>query len=171
MDDDSHPTDLDDGGASGGGVGSSTGGYTSTGGRPSTGGATNTGGATTSGGATSTGGGLASGGSPATGGTAATGGVDSGTGGAGTGGSTVDPDGCIPMATDTDDSGSIGVEAVCFTLTAPPKVGWQVNSLGSRTMSINGTQVTSGQLPFPGSAPFIVEFSAGEPEYTSWSFW
>ncbi len=125
------------------------------------------------------------------------GGSPAGTGGAGTGGTSPepnppvgtggsspqqpDPEGeeepevpnpgnCTSFTGSTHDSGSFGTtEAVCFLLSQSPPSGWAVYSIAERTVSINGQAVSSGD-PFPGSAPYTVSFTAGSAN-TSWSYW
>jgi hypothetical protein len=81
------------------------------------------------------------------------------------------PGDCRTLANNTN-SGSFGTTgAVCFTLEQQPATAWEAYFMDGRTITINGTEVSKGQMPFPGSAPYIVEFSAGMFDYASWAYW
>lgn len=110
-----------------------------------------------------------------------TGGASAGTGGAtpGTGGmsSTMDPNGCTPLAHQAD-SGEFGTTgAKCFIVDYTAVMyGWRANNAAGRTVTINGEVVGSGDVsggpvPWPGSSPYLVEFSSGDTSNTTWAFW
>jgi hypothetical protein len=81
------------------------------------------------------------------------------------------PGGCRTLANNTN-SGSFGTTgAVCFVLDKQPATSWEAYFIDGRTVTVNGTVVSKGQMPFPGSAPFTVEFSAGLYDYASWAYW
>jgi hypothetical protein len=70
------------------------------------------------------------------------------------------------------DSGPFGTrEAVCFVVEQQPLHAWAAYNIDGRTITVNGVAVSVGQLPFPGTAPFVVVFSAGTYDYASWSYW
>lgn len=54
-----------------------------------------------------------------------------------------------------------------------PINGWQVSEMDGRTISVNGTVVTSGQMPLPPSENevYYFQFTPGSKSWTSWSFW
>jgi hypothetical protein len=86
-------------------------------------------------------------------------------------GGVIDPGDCRALAHNVS-SGPFGTtDAVCFTVAAQPPVAWAAYHMDGRTVTVNGTPVSVGQLPFPGSAPFVVAFSAGTYDYTAWSYW
>jgi hypothetical protein len=81
------------------------------------------------------------------------------------------PDGCMVLAPNSPSANFGTVDAVCFSVAAQPATAWEVYRLGNRTITVDGTTVTAGQLPWPGSAPFVVEFSAGSDATTAWAYW
>jgi hypothetical protein len=130
------------------------------------GGAAGMGGAgTSSGGAGSGGKGGSAGASGGKGGTSGTGGASGGKGG--TGGT---PTNCRSQDPAPDSSGNIGTGEVCFDIAAPI-AGWQVSNLSPRTLTVNGMAATPPALPPAMGGRYIFVFSAGQPEYTSWSYW
>jgi subtilisin family serine protease len=70
-------------------------------------------------------------------------------------------------------SGSFGTTGeVWFVITDNP-VGWQASEVQGRTITVNGVQVTAGQMPLPpaiGGKRYF-RFSAGSRTWASWSFW
>ena len=60
--------------------------------------------------------------------------------------------------------------AVCYTVTANIN-GWGCSNAAGRTVTVNGTAVTCGQLPLPGSAPYTFSFSAGSYPWASFYWW
>jgi hypothetical protein len=86
-------------------------------------------------------------------------------------GGTPNPDGCLTLAPNSPSSNFNTVDAVCFSVAAMPATAWEVYRLGGRTIKVDGTTVTAGELPWPGSAPFVVEFSAGSDSTTAWAYW
>ncbi len=78
---------------------------------------------------------------------------------------------CRPLANNTN-SGSFGTTgAVCFILEKAPSTSWEAYFIDGRTITVNGSVVSKGQMPFPGNAPFTVQFSAGLYDYASWAYW
>ncbi len=60
--------------------------------------------------------------------------------------------------------------AVCYTVTATIH-GWGCSNMDGRTVTVNGTAVTCGQLPLPGSAPYTFHFTAGSYPWASFYWW
>lgn len=156
-----------DGDSASGGVIIATGGSLVGSGGQSTGGGS-------SGGASS--GGSSSGGSASGG--AASGGAGSGgaaSGGAGAGGSASGGGGGGDECPDVGfnvNSGGVGTTGYgCFTATAEPVNGWGAYNCDGRTITINGEVATSGNINWAGSAPYLVEFSAGTYAYCSFSYY
>lgn len=120
-----------------------------------TGGASGSGGATNgSGGSTSSGGGT--GGAPGSGGST---------------GSGLSIEDCTPLEFNTN-SGSFGTTgAKCFTTEMAPPTTWDVYNGEGRTIWVNQVEMTPGTLPWPGSSPYMVDFSEGSYDYTSWSYY
>src|SRR5690606_16056737 len=129
------------------------------------------GGTTGSGGTLGTGSGAGTGGTLATGGNAGTGGGAPGAGGSAPGSGGADASGCTNLAHNTESGSFATTGAKCFIVDVGPEYGWQVSGGDGRTITINGTPTSAGMLPFPGDAPYLVEFSAGSLDYTSWSYW
>lgn len=50
-------------------------------------------------------------------------------------------------------------------------MGWQVTTLGTRTLTVNGLAVVPPTLPVAVEGHWIIVFGAGEPSYTAWSYW
>jgi hypothetical protein len=82
-----------------------------------------------------------------------------------------DPDGCMTLAANAPSANFNTLDAVCFSVAAQPSTAWEVYRVGSRTVTIDGVSVSVGQLPWPGSAPYVVEFSAGNDATTAWAYW
>jgi hypothetical protein len=81
------------------------------------------------------------------------------------------PDGCRTLANNTN-SGAFGTTAaVCFILQTQPATSWEAYFVDGRTITINGAVVSQGKMPFPGTPPYTVEFSAGLYDYASWAYW
>jgi hypothetical protein len=60
--------------------------------------------------------------------------------------------------------------AICFTVTGTIN-GWGCSNADGRTVSVNGTSVTCGQMPLPGSSPYTFSFSAGTYSWASFYWW
>jgi endo-1,4-beta-xylanase len=72
----------------------------------------------------------------------------------------------------TGESGSFGTTgAVCFTVDEPIPCGWACSGVDGRTVSVNGTAVSCGQMPLPGSAPYTFRFSAGTSPSAAFTWW
>lgn len=122
------------------------------------------------GGQTSTGGNTAAGGSDASGGNAATGGSDSTD-------PPPDPSGCTALG-HNEDSGEFGTtDPKCFIVDYTGVMyGWRASNSAGRSVTINGEivgqgDISSGPVPWPGSSPYLVEFSAGSQANTTWAYW
>jgi hypothetical protein len=63
------------------------------------------------------------------------------------------------------------LNGVCFSLSQQPPTAWECYRTDGRTIKVNGASVTCGKLPFPGSAPYVVEFSAGTDSTAAWAYW
>lgn len=140
----------------GNGGGLVTSGGTSSGGAATGGGSS---GGAGSGGAGS--GGAASGGAPSSGGAPGAGGTDAG--------------GCPTVAFNMN-SGELGTTGEgCFSATSKPVNGWGAYNCDGRTITINDVVTTPGTGPsninWSGSAPYLVEFSAGQYAYCSFSYY
>ncbi len=61
-------------------------------------------------------------------------------------------------------------DAICFTVTGTVN-GWGCSNTTGRTVTVNGTAVTCGQLPLPGSSPYTFAFSAGQVTWSSFYWW
>ncbi|HYD40222.1 MAG TPA: glycoside hydrolase family 11 protein [Anaeromyxobacter sp.] len=60
--------------------------------------------------------------------------------------------------------------AICFTVSTNIN-GWGCSNIDGRTVTVNGTAVTCGRLPLPGSAPYTFSFSAGSYPWASFYWW
>jgi hypothetical protein len=60
--------------------------------------------------------------------------------------------------------------AVCYVVNSNI-AGWGCSNIAGRTVTVNGTSVTCGQLPLPGSAPYTFNFSAGSYTWASFYWW
>jgi glucuronoarabinoxylan endo-1,4-beta-xylanase len=60
--------------------------------------------------------------------------------------------------------------AICFTVTGTIN-GWGCSSADGRTVTVNGTAVTCGQMPLPGSSPYTFSFSAGSYPWATLYWW
>jgi hypothetical protein len=60
--------------------------------------------------------------------------------------------------------------AVCYTVNATIR-GWGCSNTTGRTVTVNGTAVTCGQMPLPGSAPYTFSFTAGSYPWASFYWW
>ncbi len=60
--------------------------------------------------------------------------------------------------------------AACFTVTGTIN-GWGCSNADGRTVTVNGTGVTCGQMPLPGSSPYTFSFSAGTYPWASFYWW
>ncbi len=60
--------------------------------------------------------------------------------------------------------------AVCYTVTGTIR-GWGCSNTQGRTVTVNGTAVTCGQLPVPGSSPYTFSFTAGTYPWASFYWW
>lgn len=116
-----------------------------------------------------------SGGSQATGGNMATGGGS--TGGSASTDPPPDPSGCSALG-HNQDSGEFGTtDSKCFIVDySGTMYGWRSSNAAGRTVTINGEvvgqgDVSGGPVPWPGSAPYLVEFSAGSQTNTTWAYW
>jgi hypothetical protein len=49
--------------------------------------------------------------------------------------------------------------------------GWGCSNADGRTVTVNGTAVTCGQLPLPGSSPYTFRFTAGTYSWASFYWW
>ena len=60
--------------------------------------------------------------------------------------------------------------AICFTVSTNIN-GWGCANNDGRTVTVNGTAVTCGRLPLPGSAPYTFSFSAGSYPWAAFYWW
>ncbi len=60
--------------------------------------------------------------------------------------------------------------AVCYTVNTTVN-GWGCSNAAGRSVTVNGTAVTCGQLPLPGSAPYTFSFTAGSYPWASFYWW
>jgi glucuronoarabinoxylan endo-1,4-beta-xylanase len=60
--------------------------------------------------------------------------------------------------------------AVCFTVSGAVN-GWGCSNVDGRTVTVNGTAATCGQLPLPGSSPYTFAFTAGSYPWASFYWW
>jgi uncharacterized repeat protein (TIGR02543 family) len=60
--------------------------------------------------------------------------------------------------------------AVCYTVSATLH-GWGCSNVDGRSVAVNGTTVTCGQMPLPGSAPYTFSFGAGSYPWASFYWW
>jgi hypothetical protein len=60
--------------------------------------------------------------------------------------------------------------AVCYTVNTNIN-GWGCSNAAGRTVTVNGTAVTCGQMPLPGSAPYTFSFTAGSYPWASFYWW
>jgi hypothetical protein len=67
-------------------------------------------------------------------------------------------------------SGDLGSGAVCYEIDAP-MAGWQVSNLGMRTLRVNGMAAMPPTVPAAVDGKYVIEFGAGSPTYTAWSYW
>ena len=61
-------------------------------------------------------------------------------------------------------------DAVCYVVSTTIN-GWGCSNATGRTVTVNGTAVTCGQLPLPGGAPYTFSFSAGSYPWASFYWW
>ena len=82
---------------------------------------------------------------------------------------TVPTDGCKTAS--GGQSGNFNTTgAVCYTVNATVN-GWGCSNAEGRTVTVNGTAVTCGQTPLPGSAPYTFRFTAGTYPWASFYWW
>ena len=82
---------------------------------------------------------------------------------------TVPTDGCKTAS--GGQSGNFGTTgAVCYTVNATIN-GWGCSNAEGRTVTVNGTAVTCGQRPLPGSSPYTFRFTAGSYPWASFYWW
>jgi endo-1,4-beta-xylanase len=60
--------------------------------------------------------------------------------------------------------------AVCYTVNATI-YGWGCSNVDGRSVTVNGTAVTCGQMPLPGGAPYTFSFGAGSYPWASFYWW
>jgi glucuronoarabinoxylan endo-1,4-beta-xylanase len=60
--------------------------------------------------------------------------------------------------------------AICFTVTGTIN-GWGCSNADGRSVTVNGTAMTCGQLPLPGGSPYTFSFSAGTYSWASFYWW
>ena len=60
--------------------------------------------------------------------------------------------------------------AVCYTVNGAIN-GWGCSNATGRTVTVNGTAVSCGQMPLPGSSPYTFSFSAGAYTWASFYWW
>ena len=60
--------------------------------------------------------------------------------------------------------------AVCFTVSTTI-LGWGCANATGRTVTVNGSPVSCGQMPLPGGAPYTFSFSAGTYPWASFYWW
>jgi len=60
--------------------------------------------------------------------------------------------------------------AICFTVFSAVN-GWGCSNVDGRTVTVNGTPVTCGQMPLPGSSPYSFGFTAGSYPWASFYWW
>ncbi len=60
--------------------------------------------------------------------------------------------------------------AVCYTVSGTIN-GWGCSNMQGRTVTVNGTAVTCGRLPLPGTSPYTFSFSAGTYPWASFYWW
>jgi len=83
---------------------------------------------------------------------------------------TVPTDTCKTPAA-TGQSGNFNTTgAVCYTVSATIN-GWGCSNVDGRTVTVNGTAVTCGQTPLPGTAPYTFRFTAGSYPWASFYWW
>ena len=71
----------------------------------------------------------------------------------------------------TGQSGNFNTTgAVCYTVNATVH-GWGCSNAEGRSVTVNGTAVTCGQMPLPGSAPYTFRFTAGAYPWASFYWW
>ena len=71
----------------------------------------------------------------------------------------------------TGQSGNFNTTgAVCYTVNSTI-YGWGCSNGDGRSVTVNGTAVTCGQMPLPGSAPYTFSFTAGSYPWASFYWW
>ena len=60
--------------------------------------------------------------------------------------------------------------AACYTVTGTI-YGWGCSNAEGRTVTVNGTAVTCGRMPLPGSSPYTFSFTAGTYPWASFYWW
>jgi uncharacterized repeat protein (TIGR02543 family) len=60
--------------------------------------------------------------------------------------------------------------AVCYTVNGTIN-GWGCSNITGRTVTVNGTAATCGQMPLPGSSPYTFSFTAGSYTWASFYWW
>ncbi|HYD43534.1 MAG TPA: hypothetical protein VEB43_22075, partial [Anaeromyxobacter sp.] len=71
----------------------------------------------------------------------------------------------------TGQSGNFNTTgAVCYAVNATI-YGWGCSNADGRSVTVNGTAVTCGQMPLPGSAPYTFRFTAGSYPWASFYWW
>jgi beta-glucanase (GH16 family) len=60
--------------------------------------------------------------------------------------------------------------AVCYTVTGTIR-GWGCSNADGRSVTVNGTAVTCGQMPLPGGSPNTFRFTAGAYPWASFYWW
>jgi hypothetical protein len=60
--------------------------------------------------------------------------------------------------------------AVCYTVNSTIN-GWGCSNTAGRTVTVNNTAVSCGQMPLPGSAPYTFRFTAGSYPWASFYWW
>ena len=92
-------------------------------------------------------------------------------GGAGTSGQM-----CVTSLMANQNSGNLGMGAVCFDVSAT-MMGWQVSNLGTRTLTVNGAKApTPPALPAAVDGHRIFQFGPAPSGdsialNTAWSYW
>jgi len=71
------------------------------------------------------------------------------------------------------NSGSFGTTGERWFVVSQNINGWQASEMAGRTIRVNGTPVTPGQMPLPAAVngSYYFQFSAGNFDWASWSFW
>ena len=83
---------------------------------------------------------------------------------------TVPTDTCKTPAANGQSGNFNTTGSVCYTVNATIN-GWGCSNAEGRTVTVNGTAVTCGQRPLPGSAPYTFSFSAGSYPWASFYWW
>ncbi len=81
-----------------------------------------------------------------------------------------DPGGTCKAVTGGNSGNFNTTAAICFTVSTTVS-GWGCSNTAGRTVTVNGTAVSCGQTPLPGSAPYTFSFTAGTYPWASFYWW